>query len=160
MLAGSIASGKSSLLHAILGEMIELPPPHSRSGDGESFVEGSIAYVPQQSYIMNTTVRENIIMSRPFDAQLFQQYGSLVVPLRSYHSCSWIVCRVIACAALVPDIQQMPAGDLTEIGERGITVSVGQRARISIARALYCQAQIYVLDDCFSALDAAVSQCE
>src|SRR5690348_3935760 len=92
---------------------------------------------------------------RSYSSSTFELVVSMFTAFISYWS---LIFRVVDCAALGPDIQQMPAGDLTEIGERGITVSVGQRARISIARALYSQAQIYILDDCFSALDASVSQ--
>ncbi|UJR17989.1 hypothetical protein I4U23_004890 [Adineta vaga] len=127
-LVGMVGSGKSSLLGALLGEMIKV--------NGRVGVSGKIAYVPQTAWIMNTTLRENILFGKDFDKKLYDQ--------------------VIEACALKQDLAMLPARDQTEIGEKGINLSGGQRQRISLARALYSDADIYLLDDPLSAVDAHV----
>lgn len=109
---GETGSGKSSLLGAILGEITCV----SGSVANPSSVQGSIAYVPQQAWIYNATVRENILFGEPFDEA---RYRNAV-----YVSC------------LQTDFAQMAAGDMTEIGEQGVNLSGGQKQRISIARVI------------------------
>ncbi|BFZ09598.1 hypothetical protein BsWGS_12637 [Bradybaena similaris] len=127
---GTVGSGKSSLLSAMLGDMKKL--------EGTVSVRGTVAYVPQQAWIQNDSVRNNILFGQAMDTEL-------------YNKC------VDACA-LRPDLDMLPAGDRTEIGERGINLSGGQKQRVSLARAVYAQADIYLLDDPLSAVDSHVGQ--
>jgi ATP-binding cassette subfamily C (CFTR/MRP) protein 1 len=125
---GSVGAGKSGLLTALIGE---LPP---RAGD--ITLLGSLAYAAQVPWIRHATVRENIIFDKPFNESLY----TIVL-----HACS-----------LVPDLKTMPAEDHSEIGEKGINLSGGQKARIALARALYAKADVLLLDDPLSAVDAHV----
>ncbi|UJR14426.1 hypothetical protein I4U23_001423 [Adineta vaga] len=127
-LVGSVGAGKTSLLAALLGEM--------NKADGRVSVSGTIAYVPQTAWIMNTTLKENILFGRDYDKQFYD--------------------KIIEACALKHDLDMLPAGDQTEIGEKGINLSGGQRQRVSLARALYSNADIYLLDDPLSAVDAHV----
>uniref|UniRef100_UPI0037E8C348 multidrug resistance-associated protein 1-like n=1 Tax=Semicossyphus pulcher TaxID=241346 RepID=UPI0037E8C348 len=127
---GDVGSGKSSLLSAILGEM------EKRSG----FVsmKGSVAYVPQQAWIQNASLKDNVL----FGGERKESW---------YH-------RVLEACALLPDLDILPAGDSTEIGEKGLNLSGGQRQRVSLARAVYRKSDVYLLDDPLSAVDAHVGQ--
>ncbi|KAF9929346.1 hypothetical protein BGZ67_006382 [Mortierella alpina] len=127
---GRVGQGKSSLLHAIIGDI------YKRQGSVK--VYGRIAHVAQQAWIVNATVKENIVFGYKFDQA---RYDSILM----------------ACA-LLPDIERLPAGDQTEIGERGINLSGGQKQRVSLARAAYSDADVYLLDDPLSAVDAHVDQ--
>ncbi|OMO85140.1 ABC transporter-like protein [Corchorus olitorius] len=101
---------------------------------GEVDVHGKIAYVSQTAWIQTGSIRENIL------------FGSEMDPVRYEH--------VIEKSCLVKDLQMLPFGDLTEIGEKGVNLSGGQKQRVQLARALYQNADIYLLDDPFSAVDA------
>ncbi|EGT49215.1 hypothetical protein CAEBREN_16379 [Caenorhabditis brenneri] len=127
---GKVGSGKSSLLQALLGEMGKLK--------GRIGVNGRVAYVPQQPWIQNMTLRDNITFGRPFDRKRYDQ--------------------VLYACALKADIKILPAGDQTEIGEKGINLSGGQKARVSLARAVYQNLDVYLLDDPLSAVDAHVGR--
>ncbi|XP_054604932.2 ATP-binding cassette sub-family C member 3 isoform X2 [Nothobranchius furzeri] len=127
---GHVGCGKSSLISALLGDMEKL--------EGEVSVRGSVAYVPQQAWIQNATLRNNILFGKSYDE-------------RKYH-------RVLDACALTPDLEVLPGGDMTEIGEKGINLSGGQRQRVSLARALYSDADVYLLDDPLSAVDAHVAK--
>uniref|UniRef100_A0A8C4ENZ2 ATP-binding cassette, sub-family C (CFTR/MRP), member 2 n=1 Tax=Dicentrarchus labrax TaxID=13489 RepID=A0A8C4ENZ2_DICLA len=127
---GAVGSGKSSLMSALLGEM------HSTKGFIN--IQGSLAFVPQQAWIQNATVRDNILFGSPHKERRFQE--------------------VIQACALAPDLKLLPGGDLTEIGEKGINLSGGQKQRVSLARAAYSQADIYLLDDPLSAVDSHVGK--
>lgn len=127
---GPNGSGKSSLLSAILGEL------HVISGSVKWNNSPSLAYVPQKPWLMNATLKENILFGQPYDG-------------RRYH-------QVVQACALQPDIDLLPARDLTEIGERGLNLSGGQKQRIALARAFYSSARLVILDDPLSALDAHV----
>ncbi|XP_024971075.1 ABC transporter C family member 8-like isoform X2 [Cynara cardunculus var. scolymus] len=126
VVCGPVGAGKSSLLHAILQEIT------STSGTVDVF--GSIAYVSQASWIQSGTVRDNILYGKPMD------------PIR--------YANAIKSCALDMDLNDFNHGDLTEIGQRGLNMSGGQKQRIQLARAVYNNADIYLLDDPFSAVDA------
>ncbi|CAN6163714.1 unnamed protein product [Urochloa humidicola] len=123
---GPVGSGKSSLLYALLGEIPRI------SGSVEVF--GSVAYVSQNSWIQSGTVRDNILFGKPFNKELYE--------------------KAIKSCALDKDIENFDHGDLTEIGQRGLNMSGGQKQRIQLARAVYNDADVYLLDDPFSAVDA------
>nr|QWN59135.1 ATP-binding cassette C transporter [Rehmannia glutinosa] len=125
-ICGTVGSGKSSLLSCILGEMQKL--------SGTVKISGSKAYVPQSPWILTGNIRENILFGNPYESDKYD--------------------RTIEACALIKDFELFGAGDLTEIGERGINMSGGQKQRIQIARAVYQDADIYLLDDPFSAVDA------
>ncbi|XP_062269788.1 ATP-binding cassette sub-family C member 3 isoform X2 [Platichthys flesus] len=127
---GHVGCGKSSLISALLGEMEKL--------EGEISIRGSVAYVPQQAWIQNATLRDNILFGIAYNEQKYR-------------------CVLEACA-LTPDLEVLPGGDMTEIGEKGINLSGGQRQRVSLARALYSDADVYLLDDPLSAVDAHVAK--
>ncbi|KAL3972079.1 growth differentiation factor 15 [Sarotherodon galilaeus] len=127
---GAVGSGKSSLMSALLGEM------HSTKGFIN--IRGSLAFVPQQAWIQNATLRDNILFGSPHEEENFK--------------------KVIQACALAPDLELLPGGDLTEIGQKGINLSGGQKQRVSLARAVYNQADIYLLDDPLSAVDSNVGK--
>ncbi|XP_053408516.1 multidrug resistance-associated protein 1-like isoform X2 [Mercenaria mercenaria] len=127
---GQVGCGKSSLVSAFLGEM--------EKNEGRVKVKGSVAYVPQQAWIQNATVRENILFGKDVDQNKYEQ--------------------VIEACALKPDLDILQGGDLTEIGEKGINLSGGQKQRVSLARAVYNNADIYMLDDPLSAVDSHVGK--
>jgi ATP-binding cassette subfamily C (CFTR/MRP) protein 1 len=97
-----------------------------------------VAYAAQVAFIENDTLRGNVLFGRPWNEEL-------------YHS-------ALRASDLETDIRQLPGGDLTEIGERGINLSGGQKQRVSLARALYADADVVLLDDCLSAVDAHVGE--
>ncbi|KAI5103035.1 canalicular multispecific organic anion transporter 2 isoform X3, partial [Silurus meridionalis] len=127
---GHVGCGKTSLMSALLGEMEKL--------DGQISIKGSVAYVPQQAWIQNATLRDNILFGKPYVEDKYR--------------------RVLDACALTPDLEVLPGGDQTEIGEKGINLSGGQRQRVSVARALYSEADVYLLDDPLSAVDAHVAK--
>uniref|UniRef100_G1M748 Canalicular multispecific organic anion transporter 1 n=1 Tax=Ailuropoda melanoleuca TaxID=9646 RepID=G1M748_AILME len=127
---GQVGSGKSSVLSAILGEMEKLTGVVQR--------KGSVAYVAQQAWIQNCIVQENILFGSVMQKQFYE--------------------RVLEACALLPDLEQLPNGDQTEIGERGVNISGGQKHRVSLARAVYSGADIYLLDDPFAAVDVHIGK--
>eukprot|EP01130_Rhizamoeba_saxonica_P014094 TRINITY_DN6105_c0_g1_i2.p1 TRINITY_DN6105_c0_g1~~TRINITY_DN6105_c0_g1_i2.p1 ORF type:complete len:864 (-),score=163.95 TRINITY_DN6105_c0_g1_i2:58-2649(-) len=130
MVVGSVGSGKSSLGNAILGEMKRV--------SGKIRITGSIAYVSQEAWILNETVKDNILFGLEYDPNKYN--------------------TILKAVCLDQDFESLPAGDMTEIGERGINLSGGQKQRISIARALYSDRDIYILDDVLSAVDVHVGR--
>lgn len=128
---GPIGSGKSSLLSALVGEM------KSDANTKVTFC-GSVGYSPQQAWIQNATIRENITFGRPFSAKM-------------YHS-------VLKACALEKDLRLFQDGDQTEIGEKGVNLSGGQKQRINLARLAYSEADIVLMDDPLSAVDAHVGR--
>ncbi|OMO66295.1 hypothetical protein COLO4_30639 [Corchorus olitorius] len=125
-ICGPVGAGKSSILHAMLGEIPKV--------SGTVILSGSIAYVSQTSWIQSGTIRDNILYGKPMEEERYR--------------------RAIKSCALDKDIDNFDHGDLTEIGQRGINMSGGQKQRIQLARAVYNDADIYLLDDPFSAVDA------
>ncbi|KAJ3154317.1 Multidrug resistance-associated protein 4 [Geranomyces variabilis] len=131
-IVGPVGAGKSSFLNALLGEMFPLP------GTQIGLRSRKIAYATQAPWIITGTVRDNITFGLPYDAEWFQQ--------------------VISACAMERDVSRFENGVDTVIGERGVTLSGGQRARLALARAVYFNADIVLLDDCLSAVDAAVGK--
>lgn len=127
---GSVGAGKSSLCAALLGEL--------QRTNGSVHVNGTVAYAGQQAWILNDTVKGNVLFGRDFDAARYA--------------------GVVYSSALAADMAQLPNGDMSEVGERGINLSGGQKARISLARAVYFDADIVLLDDPLSAVDAHVGK--
>uniref|UniRef100_A0A8C8AA18 ABC-type glutathione-S-conjugate transporter n=1 Tax=Otus sunia TaxID=257818 RepID=A0A8C8AA18_9STRI len=127
---GQVGAGKSSLLSALLGEL--------EKTDGCVTMKDTAAYVPQQPWIQNASVEDNILFGKEIDEIWFN--------------------RVIDACALQPDLESFPAGQKSEIGEKGINISGGQKQRVNLARAVYQNASIYLLDDPLSAVDAHVGQ--
>ncbi|KAF0769463.1 multidrug resistance-associated protein 4-like isoform X1, partial [Aphis craccivora] len=125
---GPIGAGKSSLIHAILREL-----PIFK---GKISVHGVLSYASQEPWIFSGTIQQNILFGSPMDKERFKE--------------------VIDVCALKNDLEHFPLGDETIVGERGITLSGGQKARINLARAVYKKADIYLLDDPLSAVDVKV----
>ncbi|KAJ2451544.1 Transporter of the ATP-binding cassette (ABC) [Coemansia sp. RSA 2336] len=147
IIAGPTGSGKTSLLMALLGEMrlvsgqVMIPgavfDAHSildeSSSDPFSMHE-SVAYVAQQAWLLNDTIRGNITFGLPYNEKRYNE--------------------VVRMCALSRDFEILDAGDMTEVGERGVALSGGQRQRICLARAVYSPARHVIMDDCLSAVDA------
>lgn len=143
VIVGPTGSGKTSLLMALLGEMnllrgkvflpgsslLDQPIIHRSTGLVES-----IAYCAQQPWLLNDTVRANILFQNKYDKRRYQQ--------------------VVKLCALTRDFEILDSGDQTLVGEKGISLSGGQKQRISLARALYSPARHLILDDCLSAVDS------
>ncbi|KAL2334839.1 hypothetical protein Fmac_016052 [Flemingia macrophylla] len=125
-ICGEVGSGKSTLLAAILGE--------ARNTKGNIAVYGKFAYVSQTAWIPTGTIRENILFGSALDVERYQE--------------------TLHRSSLVKDLKLFPHGEFTEIGERGVNLSGGQKQRVQLARALYQNADVYLLDDPFSAVDA------
>lgn len=129
-IVGHVGCGKSSLVSALLGEMEKL--------EGDVSVRGSVAYVPQQAWIQNSTLKDNILFGRPDSEKNYK--------------------KVLEACALLTDLEVLPGGDQTEIGEKGINLSGGQKQRVSLARAVYSNSDVFLLDDPLSAVDAHVAK--
>ncbi|XP_036105448.1 multidrug resistance-associated protein 4 isoform X1 [Molossus molossus] len=127
---GPVGAGKSSLLSAVLGEL--------SPSQGLVTVHGRIAYVAQQPWVFSGTVRSNILFGKKYEKERYE--------------------KVIKACALTKDLELLEDGDLTVIGDRGTTLSGGQKARVNLARAVYQDADIYLLDDPLSAVDAEVGR--
>ena len=141
---GSVGSGKSSLISAILGEMHLVENDEGVKGEVNISDDQTICYVAQQAWIQNDSFKNNVLFGKAFNEQNYK--------------------KVIDACALEPDLQQFEAYDETEIGEKGINLSGGQKQRVSLARACYSSLsasnsnQIILLDDPLSAVDAHVSK--
>lgn len=143
LVIGPTGSGKTSLLMALLGEMnkiqgeVYLPGCLAKEDvheDPNTGLTESVAYCAQQAWLVNDTIKQNILFASPRDEARYK--------------------AVIAACALERDLQILDAGDQTLVGEKGITLSGGQKQRISLARALYCNSRHILLDDCLSAVDS------
>ncbi|CAJ1079463.1 multidrug resistance-associated protein 4 [Xyrichtys novacula] len=127
---GPVGSGKSSLLNAILGELSQ--------ESGVVKVKGDLTYTPQQPWILPGTIRSNILFGKKLNPHKYE--------------------KVLGACALKRDMDLIPGGDLAVVGDRGANLSGGQKARVSLARAVYQDADIYLLDDPLSAVDAEVGR--
>ncbi|KAL3283448.1 hypothetical protein HHI36_006593 [Cryptolaemus montrouzieri] len=127
---GPIGSGKSSFLKLLLGELV--------ASSGSIELSGDISYASQEPWLFASTVRNNILFGEEFD--------------KSHYRTVTKVC------ALEKDFEQFPDGDKTTVGDRGVSLSGGQRARINLARAVYKDSDIYLLDDPLSAVDTKVGR--
>ncbi|KAI0068087.1 hypothetical protein BV25DRAFT_1834393 [Artomyces pyxidatus] len=131
LIIGPTGSGKTSLLMALLGEMHFIP-----LGPGSWFHlprEGGVAYAAQESWVQNETIRDNILFGTPYDEARYE--------------------KVVYQCGLKRDFTLFEAGDKTEVGEKGLTLSGGQKARVTLARAIYSPAETILLDDVLAALD-------
>ncbi|XP_054158176.1 ATP-binding cassette sub-family C member 4-like [Oppia nitens] len=126
---GPVGSGKSSFLMSLLNEI--------QVTSGRVSVKGSVAYASQESWSFNSTVQQNITFGKPYEIKRFKE--------------------VISVCAMNRDLKMFPFGERSLVGERGVTLSGGQKARITLARALYNNADIYLLDDPLSAVDTEVA---
>ncbi|KAK3717789.1 ATP-binding cassette glutathione S-conjugate transporter ycf1 [Vermiconidia calcicola] len=129
-IVGRVGAGKSSLLQTMLGDLYKIK--------GEVVMRGASAYVAQSPWVMNASARENIVFGHRWDPTFYD--------------------RTIKACALTDDFAILPDGDSTEVGERGIGLSGGQKARLTLARAVYARADIYMLDDVLSAVDQHVGR--
>nr|CAB3219634.1 multidrug resistance-associated protein 5 [Phallusia mammillata] len=127
---GHVGAGKSSLISALIGQLHLV--------EGSVALDGALAYATQQAWLMNATIRENVVFGLQHDEKKYQD--------------------AIAASGLLDDLDIFPSGDLTEVGDRGINLSGGQKQRISLARALYSDRDIYLLDDPLSAVDVHVGK--
>ncbi|KAL8425677.1 hypothetical protein Efla_003997 [Eimeria flavescens] len=156
-IVGSTGAGKSGLLLSLLGSTVRVPSrrgasrrgpqggpllnPLTEEGPGKEglvSLRGSVAYCSQVAWIQSATLKENVLFGSPMDEDWYYQ--------------------VLEACALLPDIAALPGGDETEIGERGVNLSGGQKQRVALARAVYRQSDVYLLDDCLSAVDVHVAQ--
>ncbi|PBC29424.1 Multidrug resistance-associated protein [Apis cerana cerana] len=129
-IVGSVGAGKSSFLQLILREL--------QQSQGEIQINGTVSYVSQEAWLFSGTVRNNILFGQSYDKERYNE--------------------VIKVCALIKDFQQFNYGDRTLVGDRGAALSGGQRARINLARAVYRNADIYLLDDPLSAVDTHVGK--
>ncbi|KAI9350658.1 P-loop containing nucleoside triphosphate hydrolase protein [Obelidium mucronatum] len=127
---GSVGAGKSSLVQALLGEM--------KRTEGATYINGQIAYASQQGWLQNSTLLSNILFGADMDRERYD--------------------AVITACALDKDIQNFPNGELTEVGERGVQLSGGQIARVNLARTIYSNADVLILDDPLAAVDSHVGR--
>ncbi|KIY70079.1 P-loop containing nucleoside triphosphate hydrolase protein [Cylindrobasidium torrendii FP15055 ss-10] len=136
LVVGATGSGKTSLLMALLGEMHFIPT----SADSWFSLprERGVAYAAQESWVQNETIRDNILFGSPYDEARYK--------------------KVVHDCALERDFTLFEAGDKTEVGEKGLTLSGGQKARVTLARAMYSSAEIILLDDVLAALDVHTSK--
>ena len=127
---GKVGAGKSALLFACLDELVRV--------SGRVAKHGRVGFVPQEAFLVNDTLKQNVLFGNAFDEARYR--------------------RAVRVAQLEADLHELPGGEETEIGERGINLSGGQKQRVMLARAVYCESEVYLVDDCLSALDAGVGQ--
>eukprot|EP01061_Rhynchopus_euleeides_P041398 TRINITY_DN719_c2_g1_i1.p1 TRINITY_DN719_c2_g1~~TRINITY_DN719_c2_g1_i1.p1 ORF type:complete len:1683 (+),score=473.23 TRINITY_DN719_c2_g1_i1:573-5051(+) len=137
-LIGEVGSGKSSVISAILGDMRHISSPMAIFADTETLIsDANIGFVPQKSFITCGTILENVVMGRAFDEVMFRD--------------------AVTRSCLMKDLETLPGGRYTEIGERGVTLSGGQQQRVCIARALYGDPRLLLMDDPLAAVDSHVA---
>jgi len=129
-IVGTVGAGKSTLLQVILGELDII--------SGTVDLNGVLSYAPQEPWLLRGSLRENILFTEPYDEQRYLE--------------------VLRVCHLDRDVEQLPLGDNTRVGEGGASLSGGQKARVSLARAVYRKADIYLLDDPLSAVDSHMSK--
>lgn len=129
-ITGRVGSGKTALLKALAGELKIL--------NGSISAKGAIAYCSQEAWLQNTSVRNNILFGKDYDEDFYQ--------------------KTLEACDLLSDLAQLPEKDNTDVGERGISLSGGQKARVSLARAVYSRSDVYLLDDVLSAVDEHVAK--
>lgn len=132
-IVGRVGAGKTTLIKSIIGEI-----PIVKDGKQSVTVNGTIAYCAQSPWILNSSIRENILFGKRYDKEFYN--------------------RTIEACQLLIDFEVLPNGDATLVGEKGISLSGGQKARVSLARAIYSRADVYLLDDVLSAVDAHVGK--
>lgn len=132
-IVGKVGSGKTTLMKAMIGEI-----PILKDNKGSIAVNGTTAYCSQNPWILNSSIRENILFGKRYDPVYYQ--------------------KAVEACQLLSDFEVLPNGDATLVGEKGISLSGGQKARVSLARALYSRADVYLLDDVLSAVDAHVGK--
>ena len=130
VITGQVGSGKSTLLATIAGEVIIT--------SGSVVCPGTLAYVPQSAWVFSGTVRENVLFGEPYNEEWYT--------------------KVLEACALIEDINRFPSCDRTFVGEHGIVLSGGQLARVNLARAVYADPDVYLLDDPLSAVDVKVGE--
>lgn len=126
---GSVGSGKTCLLYLLLREIEHV--------SGSCTLSGSTSYAPQEAWCFGGSIKDNILMGSLFNELMYEE--------------------VIEVCGLRRDLQLFPDGDQTYVGEKGYTLSGGQKARVTLARAIYNQADVYLLDDPLSAVDPKVA---
>ena len=129
MVVGSVGAGKTCLLYALLNELERV--------SGDCSLSGRTSYAPQEAWTFGGTIKENILLSSEYNVEKYAQ--------------------VIKVCGLRRDLDLFPDGDQTLVGEKGYTLSGGQKARVTLARAVYNEADVYLLDDPLSAVDPAVA---
>ena len=130
---GEVGSGKTCLLNSIINNLAVINKDDSK---GNIKISGKISFVSQNAWILNDTIEQNILFFKPMDRKKYN--------------------KIIKICQLEQDLLIFPQGDQTEIGEKGVNLSGGQKARLAIARAVYNDSDIYIFDDPLSALDAYV----
>lgn len=137
-IVGRVGSGKSTFFTSLLGqlEMVNSKDPLTKLPYVS--IRGTIAYCAQQPWIMNSSLKDNILFGHKYDEGFYK--------------------KTIECCQLIPDISVLPDGDETFVGEKGISLSGGQKARLSLARAVYARSDVYLLDDILSAVDSHVGK--
>ncbi|KAJ6631472.1 multidrug resistance-associated ABC transporter [Mycena sp. CBHHK59/15] len=143
LITGPTASGKTAMLMAILGEMTLLPGGRIIMSKNINKIDGwgnmhTISYAAQSPWLRHQSIKDNIIFGYPFDEARYNE--------------------VIECCALRPDLDMLEDGDATEIGDKGVSLSGGQKARVALARAVYAKTKYVLLDDPLSAVDSHTSR--